>query len=1347
VVSRSVLTLVCAAVCGCLASAGASAAQTRVLKRTFGALTDPQGVGVDQTNGAVYVAEAGSDRVQEFTGEGTFLLMFGGKVNKTAVTMGGTQAEQDVCSAISGDECQAGTPGSAPGSFTKAEFVAVDNDPGSSSFHDVYVADTGDNVVSKFTPEGALVESWGVGGQLNGSSTTSGSFGEIAGIAVGATGTLYVLNTGDEVFKFEPDSAFASEFELKTEFSGVASVGFAVDGAGDLFKATPGGSLIEFGPSGNELVFITNFETESRVFTVEQEGDLFFADPNGTLGHYEFNGGGEIVEPGGGTCKAGCAPTDSVAVGFVGSGIGVASSGGDSYLANASEGDVAQYGPLVTIPDASTDPASEFTPTGTGAQLNGTVNPDGLVVSECEFEYGTTTSYGSLAACEPTPGEGVGHIGKGTEPVEVHAAISGLTPGATYHVRLRAANENGPNLGEDEHFETPPPPAIDGATVTSLTATSATLNATIKPQLTEAHYHLEYDTKPYAPGEAGHGVRVPAHEAEDSSIPAGTSDVFVSAPIGGLSANTIFYWRVVATNESGTTVSVGHTFIYDTSGGGLPDNRAYEMVTPTRKNGALIGDVSFLGLPPSIAADGSRVIAPAIQCFANSGSCDATQGDGIGSPYEFARTSGGWTTTALVPPASQYTQSTTWAYNASTGAALFSMPTPPPLGEGEDDLYVREPGGSFRDIGPNTPPAAGIRGPVGGKTSDLEQVATADFSHFAWDAPEPWPPFEESPGGQRVYEYAGVGNARPLQVGVSGGRESSSLISECDTTLGPPGGFPPGIMSGDGRTVFFTAFACESGTGENTGKKVPADIVYARVDGELADAHTVAISEPSPSECGEGSQAAEVACRSAEPANAGFVGASTDGSKAFFLATQQLTDQASEDDSGDNAAAGNGCGRTSGPNGCNLYEYDFANPEREKLVDVSSGDVSGKGPQVQGVMALSPDGSHVYFIAKGILSTAPNDRGQTAQVGADNLYVFERDATFPAGRVTFIAGLPTSDVQEWAEEPGRPANVTPDGRFLVFVSHGDLTADDTSASGAQQVFRYDAQSGQLNRVSIGNDGFDDNGNRSTPTPCNAANDCSEEARLARAARTGRSDPSMSNDGSRVFFESPVGLAPHALDDVEIGGEPGEPAYAENVYEWEREGVGSCPLGRASGCVFLLSDGRDVSVNFGGVSVCTIASVCLLGADEKGTNVFFATSDQLVPADTNTELDYYDARVCEPQSGNPCIEASPSPSPPCLGEACHGIPPATPGTPAAPSTTFEGQGNVLVSPPKAKTAEQIRVEKLAKALKKCRKDKSKSRRRACEKQARRRYAAKARAKKAQAKKSGTVKRAGNDRRPK
>jgi hypothetical protein len=182
------------------------------------------------------------------------------------------------------------------------------------------------------------------------------------------------------------------------------------------------------------------------------------------------------------------------------------------------------------------------------------------------------------------------------------------------------------------------------------------------------------------------------------------------------------------------------------------------------------------------------------------------------------------------------------------------------------------------------------------------------------------------------------------------------------------------------------------------------------------------------------------------------------------------------------------------------------------------------------------------------------------------------------------------------------------------------------------------------------------------------------------------------------------VSPKALNDVEISTKNfgREIAYAENVYEWEREGAGSCTAGQSAGCVYLISDGRDTAEAGGGGA----SAVKLIGADATGNNVFFTTADRLQPQDTDTEVDIYDARVCEPENGNPCIQEPPPPLPPCLGEQCHGIPAATPSLLAPGTATFNGEGNLTPAAPavvKPTPKTLTRAQKLTAALKACGKD--------------------------------------------
>jgi hypothetical protein len=90
------------------------------------------------------------------------------------------------------------------------------------------------------------------------------------------------------------------------------------------------------------------------------------------------------------------------------------------------------------------------------ASLNGSVDPNGVAVSECRFEYGTTTAYGSLAPCEQA-------VAGGVAATPVTAALAGLTANTTYHYRLVAANTEGTGTGQDETFTTSESEAGPGA--------------------------------------------------------------------------------------------------------------------------------------------------------------------------------------------------------------------------------------------------------------------------------------------------------------------------------------------------------------------------------------------------------------------------------------------------------------------------------------------------------------------------------------------------------------------------------------------------------------------------------------------------------------------------------------------------------------------------------------------------------------------------------------------------------------------------------------------------------------------------------------------------------------------
>jgi hypothetical protein len=983
----------------------------------------------------------------------------------------------------------------------------------------------------------------------------------------------------------------------------------------------------------------------------------------GEAGTYEFlfkeggscEGGGKAPEPAG------------LAFGFEREEVAETLSGltpGAEYSVclRAEDAGGATVGPAVTFttaltPEAPVTASPAKSITASSALFEGVLNP-GAVGNAGSYEF---IYRESASECQGEGQQTTGVVGASGEKEEaVQGEASGLLPDATYAFCLLARNEAGEEaVGPVVSFTTlAVAPSLDAASAGNLTSSSAELTARVDPNGADTAYRFEYG----ATSAYGASVPIPTGDAG-----AGRSDVVVSQLVGGLSANTTYHWRVVASSTGGTVTGSDHTFVYSTAGAGLPDGRAYEMVTPPHKNGAQIGNL-FTGLNPEFAEDGSRFILSSVQCLDGAVSCPGLR-QRAGTPFAFSRTSGGWVTTPLAPPATQFNSNAGLLFNAESGMALFSAPTPP---AGEDDFYARRTDGSFVDVGPVYPPSFGELGSPNVAYSQIGSNnqatwATADLSHVVFEGEGGFWPFDAthppspsgSPPSHSLLEYVGSGNAAPVLVGVSGGPVSTDLISACSTWLAGNTSSGASALSVDGRTVYFTAERCASGSGANAGVEVPANELYARID----QARTVLVSGRSPLDC-------TGVCLSSPAGDAMLEGASADGSKAFFTSTQQLIDSASED-AGD-SAGGIGttrCPFTGGVNGCNLYEYNFASPAGHNLLAVSACEVAGCEPRVQGAMAISRDGSHAYFVAKGILTSRANSRGQVAQDGADNLYVFERDTSHPAGRVSFIATLPGEEAREWREGGAYEANVTPDGRFLVFRSAGLLTADDTRVDGALQVFRYDALSGGLVRISVGENGFNDDGNAGV-----------SDARILRAflgfgiAGAWRSDPSMSDDGAFVFFQSPVGLTPGALNDVQIdpnrrntAGELLPPVYAANVYEWHE------------GHVYLISDGRDTSAApLRGSSGAGFSSVELLGASASGRDVFFSTADRLVAQDTDTEADLYDARVCT--ASEPCLAPPPPEQAPCLGEGCHGVPGAPPLFGAPASAVFSGAGNL--APPQA-----------------------------------------------------------------
>jgi len=186
-------------------------------------------------------------------------------------------------------------------------------------------------------------------------------------------------------------------------------------------------------------------------------------------------------------------------------------------------------------PIATTQAPSELT--HATARLNGAVNPEGNA-TEYRFDYGTSTVSEHMTNT----------LSLGSEDFSSHAvsaALTGLTPGTSYHVQLVAIYGVGKTvLGSEQTFTTPVPAAPTVATgqATGLTESEATLKGTVDPNEGEAtEYSFEYGTG------LGYGQSTEfksLSQTDRVSHP-------VSATLTKLAAGTEYHFRLVAHNKVG----------------------------------------------------------------------------------------------------------------------------------------------------------------------------------------------------------------------------------------------------------------------------------------------------------------------------------------------------------------------------------------------------------------------------------------------------------------------------------------------------------------------------------------------------------------------------------------------------------------------------------------------------------------------------------------------------------------------------------------------------------------------------------------------------------------------------
>jgi DNA-binding beta-propeller fold protein YncE len=764
------------------------------------------------------------------------------------------------------------------------------------------------------------------------------------------------------------------------------------------------------------------------------------------------------------------------------------------------------------------------------------------------------------------------------------------------------------------------PPSIESTWATAVTGDSATLRALINPNNLPTQYWFEYGLDDC---EVTACAKVPAEGGLD--IGDGKVGVAVANLITGLLAQTTYHFRVVAENELERTEGPDRTFTTQGSGLGfnLSDSRVWEMVSPPKKVGGTIvaGDLAAI----QASSSGGRLAYASLGSIIRNPA--GSRSPGPATILAQREDDGRWTSRDLTPPHSgasglrgeteyklfnpDLTESEMEPTDATPLSDQASEQTPYLWVDGTPPVFIPL-------LNPDNVPPGTEFGPQDAGQGVKIEGASADLKNLVLRAVEV-SLVEDAPLGA-VYMWSDGGLEAVSRAPQSEGGEIVGGM------LGSGMGSVRHAVSSDGSRVFWTPSSAYNAAGIG----LPALYVWDR---EAGQSRRVDVVQAGGDESGTPRPAFNIA--------------SADGQVVFFTDSHRLTADAS-------------------PGGRDLYrcEIEVAGGSSgcSDLTDISSPRIdSGSAEVMDQVSASSEDGTHLYFVARGVLDERPNAEGQSPIAGKPNLYLWREGE---GNR--FIATLSAKDVRVWGGQPTLElgysvyisADASPSGRFFAFTSEESPTGyENRNSNGApiSEAFVYDAETDQLTCVSCNPTGAAAIGqklpakvNLFPPDPGGFWADRWVAAILPEASRTepeGRSlyRPRSVLDNGRVFFNAVDPLVP-----ADSNGD-------WDVYEFEPVGVGSCvestgtaAMSRSgSGCVGLLSSGT--SEGHSG----------FLDASESGDDVFFLTRGRLSVLDEDDEVDAYDARV----NGVPAVVSQASA---CVGEACQ---PAT-GPPNDPTPASE-----------------------------------------------------------------------------
>ena len=177
-----------------------------------------------------------------------------------------------------------GITGSEPGQFQSPRDIALAPDG------TLYVADTSNNRIQHLSADGKVLQVWGSFANLANGAAPGGTFYEPWGIAVGDDGSVYVADTWNHrIQKFTSDGKFVNMWgyfgQSETPFAIWGPRDIAIDSNGNLFLTDTGNKrIVVYDPDGN---FVTQFGSvgvepgqfdEPVGVAVDKNGLVYIAD-------------------------------------------------------------------------------------------------------------------------------------------------------------------------------------------------------------------------------------------------------------------------------------------------------------------------------------------------------------------------------------------------------------------------------------------------------------------------------------------------------------------------------------------------------------------------------------------------------------------------------------------------------------------------------------------------------------------------------------------------------------------------------------------------------------------------------------------------------------------------------------------------------------------------------------------------------------------------------------------------------------------------------------------------------------------------------------------------------------